>query len=694
VLSVLLLQIVPGKEREAASALESSSFVYEGLGKYDLLAITEESGSLFLNERESFLNKTKGRFPAGTLDWMSVCGFKWSPNKKATKRVRGNTIIGICCIKLNLEDKTSPLKQEVGLIEKIYERLDDVHVYSGLGYYEILCLIERETIGDLSVALDTIKNVAMIDDKHSTIMDVNTIPCIRFIDIDKADLVKEEVEATIAINLKTGIPLNIDDILGRSLGNSGHQIFGFHDMIVSTKMPLRDLLLNILDVRYALANSGLYSTCTLVKHEGTKVNVVPVIPWPERKTEETNLKIDEKTPVDLVYYNDLYSVMKKDPYTCHLVRNLSYVLEKESEFHNQAYEYLRDGEIKKYGDHIRTFNTVLDLITAIMQQRLNGVLFGNLLGGKGVTYEAVGGIQRLIYALEAIPGHILSALGVRWKGLCLFGHCHSFRSWFTHEILAMPREYMLRPEKYWGMNHEAGHIVFLRLDEENAFFNALLRKLYEENKSSIKKRIQENSKEGKNEETQENEVQEDEIVDFYNYHYSDVFSDLVDFSYGFKGDWNLYRNTIRDYLFEQGALNYHHVGRALVVYRTVGPGSSVSMEQADKDFFDDLETWLGRKNKRLESTLRGRALLFADEMQPAASIFGDYMRRALVKMDLVDIDKKTKTIDESFAEGHVVIDADPTLLLKSLLSNDITAKARFSAILSLYDCGSRCYLDP
>jgi len=691
VLSILLLEIAPGHEKEAASALEADASVYEGLGKYDLLAVVEEEGAIFLNEKRSFLNRTKGRFPKGTLDWMSVCGFKWSLKGKPGKPVNGNTVIGICCIKLNLEKEIEPLKAEIGLIKKIYETLDNIHVYSGLGYYEVLCLIERETIDDLSTALNAIKKAGMIDKECSMIMDVNTIPCIRFRDIDDPKLVKGTVTATITINLRTGIPLNIDRFLKEAFGETGHEIFGFHDAIVRTRMPLRDLLLNILTIRHDLADSGLYSTCTLVKHKGSKVDAIPSIPWPHSDNEAAGLKINNKTPAELIYYNDLYSVLRQDPYLHHLIRNLPHILEKENEFHNQADAYLKANQIQNYADHLRTFNSVLDLITAIVQQRLNGVLFGNLMGGKGLSCEAVGGIQRVIYALESIPSYILSSFNVNWNGLCLFGHCHSFRSWYTHEILLMPREYLLQPERFWGMNHETGHIIFIRLDEENSLFHSCLLKLYEENKSLIKQKIREEAEERETK-TKQEEVTEDQIIDWYRTHFSDVFSDLVDFCYGFKGDWELYKNTIRRYLIERGALNHQHIARALIVYRTVGPGSSFSEKDARKDFFDELRSWLRKKGKRLDPALKEKAEFFADELLPAASIFSDDMRQALAKVNQTEIRKTVGTIKKSFAEGHAVLCSDPSLLMKALLSGGITPKEKFSAILSLYDCGMKSYL--
>lgn len=682
-----MLQIAPGKEREAASALESESLVYEGLGKYDLLAIVEEDGLLFLDERKSFLNRVRGRFPTGILDWMAVCGFKWSYLKKPTKPINGSTIIGVCCIKLDLQKKTNPIKHEVNFVEKIYENLDNVHIYSGLGYYEILCLIERETIDDLSIALNKIKEIGISDGEQSLIMDINTIPCVRFREIDKDSSIRGNVKATIAINLKTGIPLNIDDIVTSCFGNSGHQIFGFHDALISTDMPLGGLLSNILRLRCELADSGLYSTCTLVKHEGVKTDIAPPIPWSRMDAKETPFKINEKTPTDLIYYSDLYNIIRNDPFTCELIRNLQFILETQIQFYTQAYTYLGEGDIRKFSNRIRTYNSILDIMNATIQQRLNGVLFGNLLGGKGVSFEAVGGIQRLIYALEAVPSHLLSALKLSWKGFCLFGHCHSYRSWFTHEVLAMPREYMLLPDKFWGMNHETGHIAFLRLDEENPYFRSVLRKLYKENEVSIRKYISENLKDSKTE-----PISEDEIIDFYNYHYSDVFSDMFDFSYGFKGDWDLYKDTVRSYLFTRGALTFTQITRALLVYQNLGPGLGVPSEKARESFFDELKLWLRKMDKSLDSNVRKKAELLADELQPAASIFATDMQEYLKKLDHTSIEKDVQSLSKSFAKGHIVIAADPTLVVKALLTPKLTPRARFSAILSMYDYGREHYL--
>jgi hypothetical protein len=680
VVSILLLQIVPGKEKDAVAQLQENSHVYKGLGKYDLIALTEEDGFQFSDEKKSFLNNIRGNLPPGTLDWMTLCAFRVILSRSEPKQIQGKNVLGVCCIKLKLENEVRSLETEQNLIVRLLNAMENINVFSGLGYHEIICLVERETVDELSSAINSIKELSM-QDGSSLILDINTIPSVKFECLEKPDSIKGNISATIMINLKTGAPTKIGPLLEKYLGNSGELIFGFHDVIIDVNSQTDSFLKNLIKLREELAQWGLYSSCTLIRHKDNEVDIKPCSPWTPIKEEIETIDYSQMPP-DLVYYHDLYKVLRNDPFTRSLLLNLHHVIGVLNQDYNEALNNLSQGQINSYKEAMDTYYSILSVINSYLRQRLSGVHVGNLLGAKGVSFEIIGGIQRLLYALEAGSSFLIASLGLKWDGFAIYGHYHSFRSWFSHEIVAMPSKYLLKPEFIWGMNHETGHIVFLKLLKTDAAFESSINSLYEKAKEDIKTRL-----------TKEKEkIPSDErIFDFVYQHFSDFYSDFFDFSYGFKGNWELYKNTLWAFLRSFGPNNPTYVARTYLVYMILGPGAGKSSELATELFFKELKEFFPEYRETHE-TIRKESLNLANRFFEASVFLGDGMKKYLSKLDRNQIDEEITKTRKALLDGHFVINSDPTLIVQSLLTLGNVPRARFSAILSLYNSGCIPYL--
>jgi hypothetical protein len=69
-----------------------------------------------------------------------------------------------------------------------------------------------------------------------------------------------------------------------------------------------------------------------------------------------------------------------------------------------------------------------------------------------------GGIQRVLRAAQYIPRQVMARLGFDWKGFVISGFQN--RGFSSHgQIINLPLDYLFRPEEWWGLFHEAGHVA-------------------------------------------------------------------------------------------------------------------------------------------------------------------------------------------------------------------------------------------
>ncbi|MDH3890522.1 MAG: hypothetical protein OEV49_05510 [candidate division Zixibacteria bacterium] len=105
---------------------------------------------------------------------------------------------------------------------------------------------------------------------------------------------------------------------------------------------------------------------------------------------------------------------------------------------------------------------IIELITYASVERAHGA-FMALEYPQGFFTPTKGGIQRILKAVSSVVRTVLSRVGVEWNGFVVVGYYElGFSSY--NEPVNLPSEYMFKPEGWWGLFHEAGHVAMMRTD--------------------------------------------------------------------------------------------------------------------------------------------------------------------------------------------------------------------------------------
>jgi hypothetical protein len=156
-----------------------------------------------------------------------------------------------------------------------------------------------------------------------------------------------------------------------------------------------------------------------------------------------------------------------------------------------------------------------------VDQRAMGVIWDiETANGRASTFR--GGIQRVILALNTLPKFIIEqTCGTSWVGFPVIGFDRRF--WHRGEIINLPVDRAFKPEAWWGLTHEAAHVL-LYLKKEWFPLDGL--------REIIAKRL------GR-------ELSGSEVVDL-----SEILLDEFDFMFVYRGDWRFYLQTVWSYLVE------------------------------------------------------------------------------------------------------------------------------------------------
>jgi hypothetical protein len=102
-------------------------------------------------------------------------------------------------------------------------------------------------------------------------------------------------------------------------------------------------------------------------------------------------------------------------------------------------------------------------------------IYGNQERVGGSYSKVSGGAQRALLAMELIPDHVFRRIKSNW-----YGFINIEEPKFSHfnEVIIVPTETLWKPEKWWAIYHEIGHVIIDRtswLDEDNPVVEEFLR---------------------------------------------------------------------------------------------------------------------------------------------------------------------------------------------------------------------------
>ncbi len=100
--------------------------------------------------------------------------------------------------------------------------------------------------------------------------------------------------------------------------------------------------------------------------------------------------------------------------------------------------------------------------------------YGNIERPHGGFSKLRGGAQRALLATHFLPASILYKLGLNWEGFIIVEEPK-----FSHinEVISVPSEALWRPQTWWAIVHETGHVFFTKvkwIDEEEPVVQKIL----------------------------------------------------------------------------------------------------------------------------------------------------------------------------------------------------------------------------
>jgi len=175
-------------------------------------------------------------------------------------------------------------------------------------------------------------------------------------------------------------------------------------------------------------------------------------------------------------------------------------------------------------------NNLLNYVSFAYQERSWGNMNTLWNVGSPAPLFYSGGMQRILWAAEAIPTSLLGA-PLDWNGFVVFGLTRDYTR--SHlGVLNLPQGTVFRPQDWWGLFHEVGHEYVVQVARRSGLakrLESIAREVYG---------LPEGDYRGKQE-------FEENYVNFT----WEILADIFDLESGFAGDWPLYVRTVTRYFF-------------------------------------------------------------------------------------------------------------------------------------------------
>lgn len=659
IVNIKLFQTIPGTEKSLFEKIKlfcDPSGIYKGFGRYDIVIIEEDNDF-------NLMQKLRENPFQNIVDRNSLCGYKWVPkNEKEVTIPIGKQIMGICCLRFDwdkINKKKIEIEQEIAI--KLYSKSGKIMVFGGFGIDEIICIISCDTFNELNTTLIELKRG--IESLNIPILDMSTVPCVNFKDIvDNRLDSKQNIEALMLVSLAGGSSKELLRELELLGGEDISETFGFHDIMVRFDLPLSILVNLILKIRSEKSRFSIYSTSTILRHTSGGYSNGSKIAW---KATSPNIKISqfiENYPErlnDFGYYYNVFLTLSTDPFARYLVKDLTPMFHELSKTYEDARSvFPTDKDF--YHERMEMYDTLIDSVRLIYQQRYSGIQIPNLLGLKNLNLESYGGSMKIIHAHESFVTHLLKLFEMDWSGCSVFGYSHKFY-WAFSGIINMPTETEMHPEDWWGSGHEVGHEAFHRLGK---FYPTIYKEMAEQRELSKKSWDEWFSGE-----------KSFELI-------WEAFADSFDFYFCFLSDWNAYINFVWTYLAKNFKLNPNYLTRMLLVYFVFGPGKNkkqiIAKEVAQiindlvnvaKSIDSEIEFNYEQKKKAIVKFL----LLFKELKIARKAVSEPY-----------SITLNDEEINSNLSNG-ICVYVQPNLIIRSLIQKEkLSLKHRISAILSIY----------
>jgi hypothetical protein len=684
--NILLLQVSPGYEEDTLKEIKNKfgqeTRVYLGLGRYDLIAIREE-----LDFR--FLEKFYKHGLSHVVDWFPIVGLRWADAEgKTTQFLDNDKIIGICCIKLDLDyaltHGENPIEAEERIVAAIRSRVSCMACCS-LGFNEILVVIQSKTFKLLARELIEMKK-SLIEKKTPLALDISTIPAVEigsFLNPISRNELKEILHVYLFLSLKVGLNTSFKKKLEHIVGKPCFSIFGFHDVFLELSGPVGRILEQIMAIRKEGENNGLYSSFSILEHIDEALDFVvsksrthAAKIGATSSNEKNRLQSIHEEDEQIRFYERWFQISNRDPMMKHVFKDHSEFFQAAQRLQKRLSEE-PDTEIGRHMIRAQVLDTLRESVRVGFEERCCGISQGNLLGPKSIWTEYYGSIQRATMAIESLPMFLFDKLGLgRWPGFCIHGYSSRFYR-VEGGIINIPQQFRIYPEMWWGVLHEIGHEIFLRIEDDLKY------KLMEELDSMMGSLTEKDER--------ITPVQEKILRTDYVKFIEEIFAELFGFHFGFNDDWKLYINKVWSYFAEQLELDYPHISRSVLAYFTFGPGKDltndqVTFEEVDK-CIDQLQKITKKEKKAISDDERDSSMAIVFAFLRIADVIRENFLGKPVAYDC----GRLREIEDILKKGQIIDSGNPLEILFSTVATgkNHTYRQRFATILSLYGCYCR-----
>lgn len=626
--------------------------------------------------------------------------------------------------KLSIYHKSTlnPIKIEKEVIKKIIDISNKtnfkIKIFGGLGWNELIVIINSSSLKKIS---EFVYNIRVFDD----ILDISTIPAVEWGCWNHKNSEKiPNCQILITHRSRRDYPIRELMILlakkfNISIEKKGQEdiglIFGGFDIILPIiNSELNNIIKYILELRKIKTitkTNTIFSPMQIPSDKSlSKINLPDYLLSDTLDNSESGKNIEiliskrESKLIDLLdneiqHLHNEYQELKNDDYTKSLYLDLKDFF-KDLDFN---INYAKELEIKvknsKDLSQKRELASLLEQLKKIIQsiefsiyQRISGMQMSYLMESKHTGFEKFGGIQRIILATEAIPMQIFNnTLEQKWKGFCVFGSEPDFISQTVGEVISIPFEYKYKPEKWWGLGHEIGHLLMNRMKRQIFIdFNDNIKMNFDKDFENFRKDIE------------KMKVYDKEILDeyrnrefeFINQNIIEICSDYLNFKIVFFSDWNSFISCTLNYLHSRG---YDILSETRLI-RVISISEHIDKKGVEKDtvLLNTIKN-IRNLNKYDEIYLKDRIHIIKNQT------FFPYFKTVDKILNNLDILLKDNMkyelfneIDQKLNRGEIIesnsnfnSDLSIIYILKSLINRDInkdiTFKHQITSILSLYN---------
>jgi len=678
-ITVILLKVMPGNEMKVVNELRTlGGEFYLGMGRHDLVVIKEAG------EFEPLTEYMKHH---DVIDWGSLHVFKYTPKSDQKQSFIKDKILGICCLKFEYRMlRSEGISKELELVSQLYSILGqqpslNVIIGGSIGFYDVVIFLETSSFDALDKA---VRDICEVAEKFGIVKDIITIPCVsnsRLLNTNgdyKAieALVSEfpeRINAYVMIDCVPGPEVAISNCASEIFGVKPNGIFGEHDLMIQVENePLGSLLHRVLSFRQK-SMGGIFSSLTILGFDFKERAIVEPLKQPSVEPHFSQLMArlsSFRAKSQKIYVTDLASEFIR---ILELFKRVEVNLTTNGIFREicpllfqvaEAIEKLEIEEGDVYKEYCNIHETLTELIYSLFQ-RYSGVEGPYLFRIPSTSVEEYGGINRLIYALEALPATCIKRIDQDWKGFCLFGYAPEPRR-FEFGVISMPRTVLLHPEEWHGAFHESGHEAF----------NLFLKSLNAEKRRELEKNL----------------IRED-LSSYEQYKFVwEFFADSYAFIYGYDGNWELYLKVFWSFLLKRGAqskasLDMSHLLRTFAVFYAfkLDGIDKIEPKEAVEAFISSFREILMKDGGTVDWSIVRRDLLLGYEISGKGIKTISGILKKLPKPNGFQI----KELSNCLKDGVAVLDSDPIQVIYSLMldkqNNKNSFKERMAAIMTLFD---------